>query len=80
MTGPALLEARFGAPNYAPLLITIARGFGVYVRDESGRRYIDMMGHTRQRASVTAIRVSFKHSPNRPGSSTQYPAHISVSD
>lgn len=44
MTDPALLEACFGAPNYAPMPITIARGFGVYVWDESGRRYIDMMG------------------------------------
>ncbi|MEH2513321.1 acetylornithine/succinyldiaminopimelate/putrescine aminotransferase [Nitrobacteraceae bacterium AZCC 1564] len=44
MTGPALLETRFGAPNYAPLPVTIVRGDGVYVWDESGRRYIDMMG------------------------------------
>jgi ornithine--oxo-acid transaminase len=38
------LEARFGARNYAPLPVTIVRGEGVYVWDESGRRYIDMMG------------------------------------
>lgn len=44
MTGPALLEMRFGAPNYAPLPVTIVRGNGVYVWDENGRRYIDMMG------------------------------------
>src|ERR1700738_1787683 len=41
---PASLEARFGAGNYAPLPVTIVRGEGVYVWDESGRRYIDMMG------------------------------------
>jgi hypothetical protein len=41
---PARLEARFGARNYTPLLVTIVRGEGVHVRDESGRRYIDMMG------------------------------------
>lgn len=40
----ASLEARFGAGNYAPLPVTIIRGDGVYVWDESGRRYIDMMG------------------------------------
>jgi ornithine--oxo-acid transaminase len=40
----ASLEARFGAGNYAPLPFTIVRGEGVYVWDESGRRYIDMMG------------------------------------
>lgn len=38
------LEARFGAGNYAPLPVTIVRGAGVYVWDEAGRRYIDMMG------------------------------------
>jgi ornithine--oxo-acid transaminase len=44
MTGPALLEARYGASNYAPLPVTIVRGNGVYVWDENERRYIDMMG------------------------------------
>lgn len=40
----ASLEARFGAGNYAPLPVTIVRGEGVYLWDENGRRYIDMMG------------------------------------
>src|SRR5882757_146740 len=44
MSERASLEARFGAGNYAPLPVTIVRGEGVYVWDESGRRYIDMMG------------------------------------
>src|ERR1700682_2808488 len=44
MTDFVSLEARFGAGNYAPLPVTIVRGEGVYVWDESGRRYIDMMG------------------------------------
>src|SRR6266403_728535 len=44
MTDFVSLEARFGAGNYAPLPVTIGRGQGVYVWDESGRRYIDMMG------------------------------------
>jgi ornithine--oxo-acid transaminase len=44
MGDPASLEGRFGAGNYAPLPVTIVRGEGVYVWDESGRRYIDMMG------------------------------------
>ncbi len=44
MTGSALLEARYGASNYAPLPVTIVRGNGIYVWDENGRRYIDMMG------------------------------------
>ena len=44
MTDAAGLEARFGAANYAPLPVMIVRGEGVYVWDEAGRRYIDMMG------------------------------------
>jgi ornithine--oxo-acid transaminase len=44
MTDFAGLESRFGAGNYAPLPVTIVRGAGVYVWDEAGRRYIDMMG------------------------------------
>lgn len=44
MSELAGLEARFGAGNYAPLPVTIVRGEGVYVWDEGGRRYIDMMG------------------------------------
>jgi ornithine--oxo-acid transaminase len=44
MSDLAKLEARFGAGNYAPLPVTIVRGDGVYVWDETGRRYIDMMG------------------------------------
>src|ERR1700740_1765098 len=38
------LEARFGAGNYAPLPVSIVRGDGVYLWDDQGRRYIDMMG------------------------------------
>lgn len=44
MSDLANLEARFGAVNYAPLPVTIVRGEGVYLWDETGRRYIDMMG------------------------------------
>lgn len=38
------LEARFGAKKYAPLPVTIVRGEGVYLWDDRGRRYLDMMG------------------------------------
>lgn len=40
----ASLEARFGAENYAPLPVTLVRGEGVYLWDDRGRRYVDMMG------------------------------------
>jgi ornithine--oxo-acid transaminase len=38
------LEARYGAPNYKPLPVTLVRGEGVYVWGENGKRYLDMMG------------------------------------
>lgn len=44
MTGPALQESQFAAANYAPLPVTIVRGEGVYLWDDAGRRYTDMMG------------------------------------
>jgi ornithine--oxo-acid transaminase len=40
---PVDLENVFGAHNYHPLPVTLARGKGVYVWDTSGKRYIDMM-------------------------------------
>ncbi|OJU29234.1 MAG: ornithine--oxo-acid transaminase [Nitrobacter sp. 62-13] len=44
MDGSVQLEMRFGASNYAPMPVTLVRGKGVYLWDENGRRYIDMMG------------------------------------
>jgi ornithine--oxo-acid transaminase len=38
------LESRYGAANYKPLPVTLVRGEGVYVWDEDGHRYLDMMG------------------------------------
>lgn len=38
------LESRYGAANYKPLPVTLVRGEGIYVWDEDGRRYLDMMG------------------------------------
>ncbi|HMF06942.1 MAG TPA: ornithine--oxo-acid transaminase [Methylocella sp.] len=37
-------EGRFGAKNYAPLPVVLARGDGAHLFDTSGKRYIDMMG------------------------------------
>jgi ornithine--oxo-acid transaminase len=51
---PIELEARHGARNYEPLPVVLTRGEGVYLWDETGRRYIDMM------SAYSA--VSFGHS------------------
>jgi ornithine--oxo-acid transaminase len=40
----AARESRFGAKNYAPLPVVLARGEGAHLFDTSGKRYIDMMG------------------------------------
>ena len=51
---PVQLEAHYGAHNYHPLPVVLTRGAGVYLFDESGRRYLDMM------SAYSA--VSFGHS------------------
>jgi len=58
------LETRYGAHNYAPLPVVLARGEGAHLWDTAGRRYIDMMsaysaaslGHSHPRivAALTA--------------------------
>lgn len=37
------LEARYGARNYHPLPVVLTRGEAVFVWDDSGKRYLDMM-------------------------------------
>lgn len=37
------LEARYCAQNYHPLPVVLTRGQGVYVWDENGKKYLDMM-------------------------------------
>jgi ornithine--oxo-acid transaminase len=37
------LETRYGAHNYAPLPVVLARGEGAHLWDTDGRRYVDMM-------------------------------------
>jgi ornithine--oxo-acid transaminase len=43
MSDMIALEARYGAANYAPLPVVLARGEGVWVWDVEGRRYLDML-------------------------------------
>src|SRR5205809_2433138 len=57
--GSSLIEAehRYGARNYDPLPVVMAHGEGVWLWDEHGRRYLDMLsaysavshGHTHPR-------------------------------
>jgi ornithine--oxo-acid transaminase len=43
LASSAELEWRYGAHNYDPLPVTLVRGQGVYLWDDEGRRYLDMM-------------------------------------
>jgi ornithine--oxo-acid transaminase len=38
------LERQYGANNYQPLPVSLVKGEGVFVWDEAGNRYFDMMG------------------------------------
>ncbi|MDP5008168.1 MAG: aminotransferase class III-fold pyridoxal phosphate-dependent enzyme, partial [Glaciimonas sp.] len=48
------LENRYSANNYAPLPVVLSSGKGVWLTDQNGKRYIDMM------SAYSA--VSFGHS------------------
>ena len=61
--GPLELEKSYCAPNYAPLPVVLTRGKGVWLWDENGNKYLDMMsaysavshghGHPRILAALT---------------------------
>ncbi len=51
----AMLERRFGAHNYEPLPVTLARGAGAHVWDIHGKRYVDMM------SAYSAVSVGHAH-------------------
>ncbi len=43
-TNPTIeLENQYGAKNYAPMPVVLTKGQGVYVWDDAGNRYLDMM-------------------------------------
>jgi ornithine--oxo-acid transaminase len=43
MNNTIALEDRYCAHNYAPLPVVLVKGEGVYVWDDTGKRYLDMM-------------------------------------
>jgi len=48
-------EALYGAHNYHPLPVVIARGKGVWVWDSEGNKYMDCL------ASYSAINQGYNH-------------------
>ena len=55
MSDKIALERRFGARNYDPLPIVLARGEGVWLFDEDGRRYLDML------SAYSAVSFGYGH-------------------
>ena len=55
MSDKLALERRFGATNYDPLPIVLARGEGVWLYDDEGRRYLDML------SAYSAVSFGYGH-------------------
>jgi len=55
MSDKLALERRFGATNYDPLPIVLARGEGVWLYDDQGRRYLDML------SAYSAVSFGYGH-------------------
>ena len=49
------LESKYGADNYHPLPIVIAKGEGAWVEDPEGKRYLDCL------ASYSALNQGYAH-------------------
>jgi ornithine--oxo-acid transaminase len=55
MSDKIALERRYGARNYDPLPIVLSRGEGVWLYDEQGRRYLDML------SAYSAVSFGYGH-------------------
>src|SRR5688572_16013760 len=55
MSDKIALEQRFGARNYDPLRVVLTRGEGVWLYDEDGRRYLDML------SAYSAVSFGYGH-------------------
>ncbi len=49
------LEAKYGAKNYSPLPVVLSQGAGVWVEDDTGKRYLDML------SSYSALNQGHRH-------------------
>ncbi len=55
MSDKIALERRYGARNYDPLPVVLARGEGVWLWDEDGKRYLDML------SAYSAVSFGYGH-------------------
>jgi ornithine--oxo-acid transaminase len=55
MSDKIALERRYGARNYDPLPVVLSRGEGVWLWDDEGRRYLDML------SAYSAVSFGYGH-------------------
>ncbi|MEO7743035.1 MAG: ornithine--oxo-acid transaminase [Usitatibacter sp.] len=55
MSDKIALELRYGATNYAPLPVVLSRGEGVWLWDDQGKRYLDML------SAYSAVSFGYGH-------------------
>jgi ornithine--oxo-acid transaminase len=55
MSDKIALERRYGAGNYDPLPVVLSRGEGVWLYDEDGKRYLDML------SAYSAVSFGYGH-------------------
>jgi len=55
MSDKIALERRFGARNYDPLPVVLSRGEGVWLYDDQGKRYLDML------SAYSAVSFGYGH-------------------
>ena len=71
MSDKIALEKRYGATNYAPLPVVLARGEGVWLWDDEGRRYLDML------SAYSAVSFGYGH-PKLLATLTEQAARLAV--
>ena len=55
MSDKIALERRYGATNYDPLPVVLSRGEGVWLWDDQGKRYLDML------SAYSAVSFGYGH-------------------
>ena len=71
MSDMIALEKRYGATNYAPLPVVLSRGEGVWLWDDEGRRYLDML------SAYSAVSFGYGH-PKLLATLTEQAARLAV--
>src|SRR6187549_3118761 len=71
MSDKIALELRYGATNYLPLPVVLSRGEGVWLWDDQGKRYLDML------SAYSAVSFGYGH-PKLLAALTQQAQRLAV--